>query len=197
MRLICDVGEDYVFAMCANSLPRRPVGFTIWELATVMAVVAALLAAGAPGFARLRAAAGVTTNADRLMGAMHFARSQAILTGRPFVVCLSADLASCVGRGAQSGRAWIVFENAHAEFTPVRDAYEPIVRQHQLGRPTEIHASRGAVTFWPTARAGTTSTFEVCSRLPGVASRAVIVSQTGRPRLRVGLPRGTRSRCPP
>lgn len=182
--------------MCVATLPRQPSnGFTIWELATVIAVVAVLLTAGTPGFARLRAAAGVTGNADRLMGAMHFARSQAILTGRPFVVCLSTDLAHCVGRGAQSARAWIVFENSRAEFTPVRDAGEPILRRHQLDRPTQIHASRGAVTFWPTSRAGTTSTFEVCSRVAGVSSRAVIVSQTGRPRLRVGLPRGAVSRC--
>jgi type IV fimbrial biogenesis protein FimT len=181
--------------MCVAHLPRHPHGFTVWELATVMAVVAILLAAGTPGFVRLSAAAGVTSNADRLMGAMHFARSQAILTGRPFVVCLSGDLASCVGRGAQSGRAWIVFENARAEFSPVRDADEPILRQHQLDRPTRIHASRGAVTFWPTSRAGSTSTFEVCSEVPGVASRAVIVSQTGRPRLRLGLPRGAATRC--
>lgn len=197
MRLICDALESDARAMRVANLPGRPSGFTIWELATVMAVVAILLAAGTPGFVRLSAAAGVTSNADRLMGAMHFARSQAILTGRPFVVCLSGDLASCAGRGAQSGRAWIVFENARAEFTPQRDADEPILRQHQFDRPTEIHASRGAVTFWPTSRAGTTSTFEVCSRVPGVASRAVIVSQTGRPRLRIGLPRGAQSRCAP
>lgn len=197
MRLICDVRGMHPPTMPVASLPHRPSGFTLWELATVMTVVAILLAAGTPGFVKLSAAAGVTSNADRLMGAMHFARSQAILTGRPFVVCLSRDLASCVGRGAQSGRAWIVFENARAEFSPVRDADEPILRRHRLDRPTEIHASRAAVTFWPTSRAGTTSTFEVCSQVPGVASRAVIVSQTGRPRLRTTLPRGTRSRCAP
>jgi len=181
--------------MCVATLPRMPCGFTLWELATVVTVAAILLAAGTPGFVRLSAAAGVASNADRLMGAMHFARSQAILTGTPHVVCLSGDLGSCLGRGAQSGRAWIVFGNAHAEFTPVRDADEPVVRHHRLDRPTQIHASRGAVTFWPTARAGTTSTFEVCSQVAGVASRAVIVSQTGRPRLRIGLPRGAQSRC--
>lgn len=172
-----------------------PRGYTIWELATVIAVAAILAAIATPDFARLRASVGATTGADRLLGALHFARSRAILAGVPTVVCLSPDGERCVARGAASASAWIVFENTRAEFTPVRDPGEPILRSHRLDRPIEVHASRGAVTFWPTARAGMTSTFEFCSAIPGVQARAVIVSQTGRPRLRIGTPRGSASRC--
>lgn len=170
-------------------------GHTLWELVTVLAIVAVIAAAALPGFSRLRASSALTAGADRLLGTLHFARSHAILVGLPTVVCLSADGASCVARGPARARAWLVFENLHAEFTPVRDPGEAILRSHFLGRDTEVRASRGAVTFWPTARAGMTSTFEFCSAHPGVRPRAVIVSQTGRPRLRIGTPRGALTRC--
>ncbi|MBV6417092.1 MAG: hypothetical protein CMLOHMNK_01729 [Steroidobacteraceae bacterium] len=170
-------------------------GHTLWELATVLAIVAALAAAAVPGFSRIRASSALAAGADRLLGTLHFARSHAILVGQPTVVCLTADGASCVGRGVARARAWIVFENSRAEFTPVRDPDEAILRSHALGSDTEVRASRGAVTFWPTARAGMTSTFEFCSAIAGITARAVIVSQTGRPRLRVGVPRGAVSRC--
>lgn len=181
--------------MAPHTHSGRCAGFTTWELATVLTIAATLIALATPEFLQLRASAGVVTGADRLMGAMHLARSNAILRGIPMVVCLSADLESCVGRGQSGAHGWIVFENLRAEFTPVHDPGEPILRRHRLDRPTEIRASRSAVTFWPTSRAGTTSTFEFCSAAPGVKPRAVIVSQTGRPRLRVGLPRGAATRC--
>ncbi len=172
-----------------------PRGYTIWELATVIAVAAILVAIATPDFTRMRASMGVATGADRLMGTLHYARSRAILGGIPTVVCLSPDGERCVARGAARARGWIVFENSRSEFTPVRDPGEPILREHHFDRPTEVHASRGAVTYWPTARAGMTSTFEFCSTVSGVQPHAVIVSQTGRPRLRIGTPRGAASRC--
>lgn len=73
----------------------------------------------------------------------------------------------------------------------MRDAGEPILRHHVVDRPTTLRATRPAVTYWPTVRAGMTGTFQFCSAVAGVAPRAVIVSQTGRPRLRVGPSRGS------
>lgn len=172
----------------------RARGSTLWELATVLAVVAVLAALAVPDFARLRASAGVTSGANQLLGALHFARSRAILVGVPTVVCLSPDGVRCVGRGAAQASGWIVFENTRAEFTPVRDPAEAVLRSYRLERAIEVHASRGAVTFWPAPRAGMTSTFEFCSTAARVAPRAVVVSQTGRPRLRIGNPRGD-ARC--
>lgn len=165
-------------------------GFTAAELATVLAIVAILAGLGTPDFLRLRASAATASGADRLLAALHFARSRAILSGRPVVVCLSSDLENCLGRGPQAAQGWIVFENTRAEFTPERDPGEPILRTHRLSRPAALHATRAAVTYWPTPRAAATSTFEFCSEVAGSTPRAVIVSQTGRPRLRTGRPGG-------
>lgn len=173
----------------------RAHGHTLWELVTVIAVVAVLAALALPDFAKLRARTGVTAGADKLLGALHFARSRAILGGVPTVVCLSSDGEHCVGRGVAAARGWIVFENTRAEFTPVRDPGEPLLRWHRIEAPTRLRATRSAVTYWPTARAGMTSTFEFCSMVGGVPPRAVIVSQTGRPRLRIGPARGGAAAC--
>jgi hypothetical protein len=43
-----------------------------------------------------------------------------------------------------------------------------------------VRSSRAAVTFWPVAMAGTTGTFTFCA---GADGRAVVISQTGRPRV--------------
>ena len=174
-----------------------PRGHTIWELVTVIAVLAVVATLATPDFGRLRASSAVTAGADQLFGALHFARSRAILRGVPTVVCLSQDGQFCVGRGVRSARGWIVFETTHAEFTPVRDTGEPILRHQQIERPAALRATRSAVTYWPTARAGMTSTFEFCSTISGVRPRAVIVSQTGRPRLRIGPPRSAAAPCSP
>lgn len=170
-------------------------GFSAWELATVAAIVAILVALATPDFRHLRASASVATEADRLLAALAFARSRAILTGKPLVVCLSADLENCVAHGADAATAWIVFENTHGEFAPERDPDEPVLRAHRLDRVTEVRATRSAVTYWPAPRAAATSTFEFCSGIAGARPRAVIVSQTGRPRLRVGQPGETSVRC--
>jgi type IV fimbrial biogenesis protein FimT len=175
----------------------RPRGHTLWELVTVITVLAVVATLASPDFGRLRASSAVTSGADRLLGALHFARSRAILRGVPTVVCLSQDGEHCVGRGARQAPGWIVFENTHAEFMPVRDPGEPILRRHRLEVPAALRATRSAVTYWPTARAGMTSSFEFCSKIAGVQPRAVIVSQTGRPRLRMGPARGSRVPCGP
>jgi hypothetical protein len=47
-----------------------------------------------------------------------------------------------------------------------------------------VHGSRLAVTFWPLSRSGTTATLTLCSARRGLAPRQIIISQTGRPRLK-------------
>lgn len=173
----------------------RARGHTLWELVTVVSVVAVLATLATPDFTRLRATMSTASAADQLLGALHFARSRAILGGIPTVVCLSNDGEHCVGRGRARASGWILFENVRAEFTPVRDPGEPILRRQRVERPTALQATRGAVTYWPTVRAGMTSTFEFCSAIAGVPPRAVIVSQTGRPRLRIGTARGESTLC--
>jgi hypothetical protein len=61
----------------------------------------------------------------------------------------------------------------------------PVLRRFRVADGVVVHGSRAAVTFWPVARTSLTSTFDVCDAKQEIAGRAVVVSQTGRPRVAV------------
>lgn len=168
-----------------SSLHTRGAGFSLAELLITLAIVAVLAALSTPGFQRSRTEAASLTSAHALLRALHLARSQALLRSEPAVVCLSADLARCATRSAtDSIRGWIVFLNLRPERTVQRDPQEPLLGVFELPERLRLTGSRSAVTYWPVSRAGTTATFTVCDPGRLARTRAVIVSQTGRPRLR-------------
>lgn len=167
--------------------PARPRGgFGLVELLIALAIAAALLAAGSPAFSRVRANAVTLAAANALVGGLHLARSQALLRGRPAVLCLSPDGRRCLETpGPGRVRGWIVFVNERPERRPQRDPREPIVARYDLPADLAVHASRPAVTYWPVSRAGTTATVTLCAPRGLASARAVIVSQSGRPRQRL------------
>lgn len=167
--------------------PARPRGgFGLVELLIALAIAAALLAAGSPAFSRVRANAMTLAAANALVGGLHLARTQALLRGRPAVLCLSPDGRRCLETlGASRARGWIVFVNERPERRPQRDALEPLVARYDLPTGLAVHASRLAVTYWPVSRAGTTATLVLCAPRGLASTRAVIVSQSGRPRQRL------------
>ncbi|MDX1733392.1 MAG: GspH/FimT family pseudopilin [Halioglobus sp.] len=92
-------------------------GFTIIELLLVLVIAGVLVAAAAPGLGRLLEAGRVERVSRELLGAIHLARSEAILRGATVSICPSnmwrTGLAACGGNYAGG---WIVFSN------PDRDA---------------------------------------------------------------------------
>jgi type IV fimbrial biogenesis protein FimT len=167
-------------------LAPRTAGFGLVELLATLAIVALLLAAATPAFSRVRANAVTLSAANALVGGLHLARSQALLRGRPAVLCLSADGHRCLeSTAAGRTRGWIVFVNERPERRPQRDPLEPLVARYDLPEDLAVHASRAAVTYWPVSRAGTTATVTLCAPRGLAASRAVVVSQSGRPRQRL------------
>jgi type IV fimbrial biogenesis protein FimT len=160
-------------------------GMTLIELLSVLAIVAILASLAAPSFASLRRAVGVSTAASELLGALHFARSAAILNGLPVTLCLSADDFTCVSSAAAAAKGWLVFLEPDAKVSASSRVVPPVLRSFHVAGDVVVHGSRAAVTFWPTTRASTTSTFDVCDAKRGAPGRAVIVSQLGRPRVAV------------
>lgn len=163
----------------------RSRGFTVLELMVVVAIAAVLAALAAPSFGSFRRAAGVSTATAELLGALHFARSSAVLNGLPVTLCLSADAATCASSDSVAAIGWLVFARPDASAFSSSVGDQNILRSFRLPPDVSVHASRTAVTFWPITRAGTTSTFDVCDVGGAVRGRAVVVSQTGRPRVAV------------
>ena len=136
-------------------------GFTLFELALVLAVAAVLAGLTVPGFERFRRELQLSRSANSLLVALHQARSAALSRGVPVVLSREAG-------------GWQV----HAE----QGDGQELLSQTELPGGISVQGNRSHVTFWPATRAGTTATFTLCDALHLAAPRAIIVSQTGRPR---------------
>ncbi len=166
-----------------GSLCIKPHGFSTLELLFTVAIAAVLAAMAVPGFAELRRSAAISSGANQLLWALHYARSSSLLRGVPTVVCLSEDGASCLTGAREAGSGWLVFHDVDRSSPPqIGGADEPLRSVH-LPPDITVRGSRAAVTYWPARQAGTTGTFTLCATRGRMDGRAVVVSQTGRPRV--------------
>lgn len=163
---------------------RRQSGLTLFELALTLALVAVMAGIATPSLGQWRAEAVLQREAYALLGALHAARSAAITRGEPVVLCQTAGVAACLaGSGPASGWAsgWAIFVDRPGGAAGQLDAADELLQRVELPAELRLLGSRHALSYWPTARAGTTATLVLCHARGGAL--AVIVSQTGRPRL--------------
>jgi len=179
--------------MTTRTRPQQGISWV--ELLVVIGIAALLAFMAAPSFSRVRANAASLAASQALLGALHLARSQALLLSQPTVLCLTADGQRCLSDARRfEARGWLVFidrvRRRVGSGPPQLDRGDELVRRHDAAYPLQLHGTRAAVTYWPVSRAGTTATFTVCDAHALAPVRAVIVSQSGRPRLR-STDRGT------
>jgi type IV fimbrial biogenesis protein FimT len=158
-------------------------GLTIVELMTALALAAVILGMAVPSFRRLWGAVSLGSGASQMMASLHRARSAAILRNVPVVVCLSADDSTCLVSAAERASGWLVFQDVHRRLPLQLESEDELLHRVRLPQGLSIQGTRAALTYWPTVQGGgTTGTFLVCETRGGVEGRAVVVSQTGRPR---------------
>jgi type IV fimbrial biogenesis protein FimT len=156
-------------------------GLSAVELLAVTAVLAVLASVAVPTYVRVSRSASLSAAANEMLWALHLARSTAVLQALPVAVCLTADGEHCLASGAHLASGWLVFVDREPR-VPVRlDGGDEVLRRLSLAPGLSVRATRLAVTYWPTATAGTTGTFTFCAG--GSDGRAVVISQTGRPRV--------------
>jgi type IV fimbrial biogenesis protein FimT len=161
-------------------------------MSIVLALAAILMGLATPSLQRLRSQMQLVQSAQGLLAALHQARSNAASRGLPVALCQSDSAARCTAAGAVG---WQVFVERRVSSPPQRDADDELLSAQQLPRGLRLYASRSAVTYWPQARAGATSTFVLCDTQQFALPRAVIVSQTGRPRISDAAADGSALRC--
>ena len=158
-------------------------GVTLIELLLALLIIALLASLAIPSFHEFILDARRTAHVNALLHTLHAARSAAILRNQPTVVCKSADQHRCTPTAVSWSDGWIVFANQDHDSPPVVDPGEGILLVQPRVESATIQSSRSAVTYWPFALAGTTATFVFCDERGARGARAIIVSQTGRPRI--------------
>ena len=169
-------------------------GFTLIELAIVLAIVAILVRVAAPGLSRLAATQALRAQSSEFMAALRFARAQALQRGSAVTICASAPgdsvLASQGSRAADWRSGWIVFADRDRRGVP--DARSPLLRvQQPLQRSGGVAGTRGSISFTAAGYSTDASSHYLFSP-PREAARdtppavMVCVSKQGRPRLANG-----------
>jgi len=168
-------------------------GFTLIELAVVLAIVAVLLRIAAPGLSRAAAARALAAQVSEFMAALRFARAQALARGAAVTICASAPDApapACQGpRPADWRSGWIVFADRDRRGAP--GPHEPVLRvQQPLQRSGGVAGTRGSISFTAAGYATDAASRYVFSPaaaavLDAQSALTVCVSKQGRPRLAV------------
>ena len=161
----------------------RHQGHTLPELVFTMAIAVGLLGWGVPTFRDLQRNAARTREVNQFIQAVYLARSEAIKRNRVVSLCPSLDAEDCAPAGSAWQTGWIVFVNGDRDSPAVRDADEELLRVYAPWPGGSLSANRTTLSFRPFGQMGVTATFTFCDDRGSPAARAVIISQTGRPRV--------------
>lgn len=163
-------------------------GYSLVELAVVMAIVGVVSAIAVPSFARLLTETRVGDASSDLFSAVIQTRSEALKRRHRIILCPSADKQDCSDT-VEWDPGWIMFEDANDNGR--REVEEPLLRTGEA-RDRQIRiwgdASVGRyVSYVATGRtqqlatsAWQAGTLTVCS--DGIA-RKIIINRVGRPRV--------------
>lgn len=171
--------------------PRRPRGFTLVELVTVLAVASILLSAAVPSLLGLVRSVQLTSASNDFLAGLLMARSEAVKRNGRAVLCKSADGISCAATGGWE-QGWLVFSDSNNNGQ--RDPGETIL-QHARGGESELRVTGNQnvsryVSYAPDGTSKMVSgafqagTVTLCRQSAGeVEARQIVLSSAGRPRV--------------
>jgi type IV fimbrial biogenesis protein FimT len=161
----------------------RPRGVTLPELVFTLAIAAGLLGWAVPTFRDLQRNSERAREVNQFIQAVYLARSEAIKRNGVVSLCPSLNGQSCGPSGTPWHRGWIVFVNLDRDSPAIRDSGEDLLRVYAPWREGRVSANRTTLSFRSFGQSGVTATFTFCDDRGPSAARAVIISQTGRPRV--------------
>ena len=158
-------------------------GYTLPELVFTMAIAVGLLGWGVPAFRDLQLNAARTREVNQFIQAVYLARSEAIKRNGVVSLCPSLDGKWCAPSGTPWQRGWVIFVNGDRDSPAIRDSGEELLRVYAPWDRGAVNANRATLSFRPFGQMGVTATVTFCDDRGSSAARAVIISQTGRPRV--------------
>ncbi len=173
----------------------RPPGFSLPELMFSMAIIAGLVGWGVPAFRDLERNAARTSEVNLFLQAVYLARSEAIKRNGVVSLCPSVDGTHCAPGDTSWDQGWIVFVNSDRDSPAVRDAGEDLLHAYPTWDGGSVVANRETLSFRAFGQSGVTATFTFCDDRGSRHARAVIISQSGRPRVSDRSSSGTALSC--
>ena len=170
-------------------------GLTLLEMIVSLSISAILTTTAIPAFQELVQRNRLTTEINTFVGHLHYTRSEAIKRGVRAVMCRSAGGESCE-RTAGWEEGWIVFAdyNANREVDG-RDVILFVEKGEENGI-TITSGRRRRVVYQNTGQSpGSNGTYVFCDPDYPEYAKAVIISNTGRPRISTLRPDGTDLAC--
>ena len=157
-------------------------GFTLIEILLALAVAAVLMSIALPPLRDLLQRQRIVSAANELVANINLARQHAVLKREIAVMCPSLDAASCTG-GNRWEHGWIVFRDPDRNGAP--DLSTDVLRVGSVVENLLIDsAGRTRIRYMPSgAASGTNLTIKLCDTGFPDQSRAVVVSNPGRPRV--------------
>lgn len=172
----------------------RAGGYSLYELLMTLGLAIVIFGLGLPSFGSLLADKRLRAETDALFHTIHLARQESIVRRRVVTICPSVDGQYCDADGRWS-EGWILFANLGRSGSGRRDDDEAFLKYHRVGKTAVVQSNRLSYSFRSTQERATNGTLIVCDRAGRAATRAVIVSYTGRPRVARRDPRGNDYRC--
>jgi len=178
-------------------------GFSLIELLSVIAIISILTGWGLPGLVE-----SVNTSKDQrtnneMIGLIHLARSSAIDSGIPTILCPSNNLSECENNW---NLPLIVFNDQNNN--KILDAGEALIRSHGNFANYKISFSafggNKALRFYPSGMTfNQNGTFLICRHDSAYATGAIAINRGGRPNglkdidgdKLIDLPNGKKPKC--
>ncbi len=158
-------------------------GFSLTELLLTIALLGVVTGFTVPSLRTLQLDAARSRQVNQFVQAIHLARSEAMKRNGIVSLCPSRDALTCAAPGTDWETGWIVFANLDRDTPVSRDPDEPLVQAVAPWRGGQLRGNRPTLSFRSFGQSGVTATFTFCDARGSVAARAVIISQTGRPRI--------------
>ena len=164
----------------------RNAGFTLVELLVTIVVVIVLIGFIVPSYQKLIKNNRLTSTANQMLGAMRYARSEAIIAKQRITLCKSTDGAQCSQDGGYD-QGWIIFQDAGVLASV--DGSDQLLRVFHAADDVSMFGNSSVshyVSYVPSGEARLVSggfqagTIHICI---GEAGRKLILSSTGRTRI--------------
>jgi len=192
--------QPSVFRCNKYRLPKFQRAFSLYDLLVALTVVSTISTVAIPSFRQLITSQRMTGAVNSLVTGLHLARSEAIKRRERAILCPSVDGRAC-HNGSTGGTVWeegyllYIDHNSNREF----DADDTLVWNFEATAGLHIRSSAGRdhVTYQPNGLAsGSNLTILFCDKHGHGAPRAVIVSNSGRPRVSTRSASGGAIPCP-